>query len=75
MKAWAPAGPARTATLPLPPSFLAVQLAMSDPTLISLTETWRTWLLQAEQIPGWHDGPDYAPHPVVMRPLEADEPE
>lgn len=33
----------------------------------------RSWLAQAEAIEGWHDGPDYAPHPLTARPVDVDE--
>ncbi len=32
-----------------------------------------SWLARAEQISGWHGGPDYAPHPVRLQPVEEDE--
>lgn len=32
-----------------------------------------SWLEQARQIPGWEDGPEYAPHPVRAAPIEDDE--
>jgi hypothetical protein len=31
----------------------------------------RSWLKEASQIPGWSEGPEYAPHPIVSG--EADE--
>jgi hypothetical protein len=34
-----------------------------------------SWLAQARQIPGWNDGPDYAPHPIAVSPVEEDEPD
>ncbi len=33
----------------------------------------RSWLAQAERIPGWSEGPDYAPHPIVIKTVDADE--
>ena len=33
----------------------------------------RSWLEQAAQIPGWDAGPEYAPHPVLLRELDPDE--
>lgn len=33
----------------------------------------RSWLLEAAKIPGWDDGPEYAPHPVLQRELDPDE--
>jgi hypothetical protein len=33
----------------------------------------RSWLAEAEQIPGWHGGPEYAPHPVLLKPIDEDE--
>ncbi len=33
----------------------------------------RSWLEQAARIPGWDDGPEYAPHPVLLRELDPDE--
>lgn len=32
-----------------------------------------SWLAEAERIPGWSDGPEYAPHPLVARPVADDE--
>ncbi len=32
-----------------------------------------SWLAEARKLPGWDDGPDYAPHPVGVRPLAEDE--
>jgi hypothetical protein len=34
-----------------------------------------SWLAAAGAIPGWSDGPDYAPHPVAVQALAADDPE
>ena len=34
----------------------------------------QSWIAQAQQIPGWQDGPDYAPHPIVAQALEPDDP-
>ena len=33
----------------------------------------RSWLTQAAEIPGWHDGPEYAPHPVCTSDVADDE--
>ena len=33
-----------------------------------------SWLAQAERIPGWSAGPDFAPHPVVREEVPDDEP-
>jgi hypothetical protein len=32
-----------------------------------------SWLAQARRLPGWEDGPDYAPHPIIVRPVDEDE--
>jgi hypothetical protein len=32
-----------------------------------------SWLRQARAIPGWDDGPDYAPHPIAVSPVDEDE--
>jgi hypothetical protein len=32
-----------------------------------------SWIGEAERIPGWDDGPEYAPHPVVVREIDEDE--
>jgi hypothetical protein len=34
-----------------------------------------SWLAEASRIPGWSDGTEYAPHPIVARPVEDDEPD
>ena len=33
----------------------------------------RSWLEQAAQIPGWSGGPDYAPSPICLKPIDEDE--
>lgn len=33
----------------------------------------RSWLEEAARIPGWEDGPEYAPHPVRLQPVADDE--
>ena len=32
-----------------------------------------SWLAEARRIPGWDDGPEYAPHPVIAAPVDPDE--
>jgi hypothetical protein len=32
-----------------------------------------SWLAQAREIPGWDEGPDYAPHPIAVSPVADDE--
>ncbi|MDH3521418.1 MAG: hypothetical protein OEM49_13265 [Myxococcales bacterium] len=32
-----------------------------------------SWLTQARAIEGWNEGHEYAPHPVRLSPLDADE--
>jgi hypothetical protein len=32
-----------------------------------------SWLNQARGIPGWDEGPDYAPHPIAVSPVDEDE--
>lgn len=32
-----------------------------------------SWLAQAATIEGWDDGPDYAPHPIVLHTVDEDE--
>jgi hypothetical protein len=32
----------------------------------------RSWVAQAEAIEGWNDGPEYAPHPVVVQSMDED---
>ena len=32
-----------------------------------------SWLTEAERVPGWADGPEYAPHPVRLVELDPDE--
>ena len=32
-----------------------------------------SWLSQACAIPGWDEGPDYAPHPIAVSPVDEDE--
>lgn len=33
----------------------------------------RSWLEQASLLPGWNDGPEYAPFPVALRDVDPDE--
>lgn len=33
----------------------------------------RSWLADASRIPGWHGGPEHAPHPIVAAPVAEDE--
>jgi hypothetical protein len=30
----------------------------------------RSWLEQARAVPGWNDGPEYAPHPIAEAPVD-----
>ena len=32
-----------------------------------------SWLAEAARLPGWDDGPDYAPHPVRIKAINEDE--
>ena len=32
-----------------------------------------SWLERARQLPGWDDGPEYAPHPVTVSTVNEDE--
>ena len=32
-----------------------------------------SWLAEAARIPGWADGPDFAPHPICKKALDEDE--
>lgn len=34
-----------------------------------------SWLAQASALPGWSDGPEFAPHPIASRALAEDDPE
>ncbi len=31
-----------------------------------------SWLAEARRIEGWNDGPDYAPHPILTKPVDED---
>jgi hypothetical protein len=31
-----------------------------------------SWLSQARAIEGWDDGPEYAPHPLTLQPVDED---
>jgi len=33
----------------------------------------KSWLEQARAIPGWDDGPEYAPHPITSQDVDPDE--
>jgi hypothetical protein len=32
-----------------------------------------SWLEQARELPGWDGGPEFAPHPITLRPVDEDE--
>ena len=32
-----------------------------------------SWLQAAATIEGWNDGPEYAPHPIRIKPIDEDE--
>ncbi len=32
-----------------------------------------SWLAEAARLPGWHDGPEHAPHPVARSEVDPDE--
>jgi hypothetical protein len=32
-----------------------------------------SWLNEARQIPGWDDGPEYAPHPIQSAPADEED--
>ena len=29
-----------------------------------------SWLDTARKLPGWDDGPEYAPHPIMLSPID-----
>ncbi len=33
----------------------------------------QSWLSQAAALPGWDDGPEYAPHPIAVSEVDDDE--
>ena len=33
----------------------------------------KSWLAQAASLPGWDDGPEYAPHPITMSPIDEED--
>ena len=32
-----------------------------------------SWLRQAAELPGWEGGPEWAPHPICLKPINDDE--
>ncbi|HJO24789.1 MAG: hypothetical protein QF890_01150 [Myxococcota bacterium] len=32
-----------------------------------------SWLAQAGSLPGWNDGPEYAPHPIAVSPADEED--
>jgi hypothetical protein len=34
-----------------------------------------SWLAEAARVPGWHDGPEFAPHPINSQTLADDDPD
>ncbi len=37
------------------------------------TSIAESWLAEAARLPGWDDGPEYAPHPVTRSEVDPDE--
>jgi hypothetical protein len=35
----------------------------------------RSWLDQASRLPGWNEGPEFAPHPIAASSVGDDDPE
>jgi hypothetical protein len=35
----------------------------------------QSWLAQAQALPGWNAGPEFAPHPIQSRSLAEDDPD
>ncbi len=35
----------------------------------------QSWIAAASRIPGWADGPEYAPHPVRAAPVDEEDPD
>ncbi len=33
----------------------------------------RSWLTEAGAVPGWNEGPEYAPHPICLTNVDEDE--
>jgi len=33
----------------------------------------QSWLEEASKLPGWHDGPEYAPHPVRLSQVDPED--
>ncbi|HKC49547.1 MAG TPA: hypothetical protein VKF60_02055 [Myxococcota bacterium] len=33
----------------------------------------RSWLAEAARIPGWSGGPEYAPSPILLKPIDEDQ--
>ena len=45
-----------------------------DGSSVALDESLaESWLAEARKLPGWDNGPDYAPHPVAVSPIGDDE--
>jgi len=34
-----------------------------------------SWLAEARRVPGWDAGPEFAPHPIAARSIDADDPD
>lgn len=34
-----------------------------------------SWLAEAQRLPGWAEGPDYAPHPIASSPISDEDAE
>ena len=32
-----------------------------------------SWLAEAEKLPGWDGGPEWAPHPICLKSIDEDE--
>ena len=49
--------------------------AADAPSVVLDAALAESWLVEAARLPGWEGGPDYAPHPIVLREFDPDEPE
>ena len=46
---------------------------LDDSAVVLDRDLAQSWLAEASAIPGWDDGPDYAPHPITATPVDPDE--
>ena len=64
-------GPYRTSIARL--NFLPLNQGFDESSVVLDEHVAESWLAEARKIPGWESGPEFAPHPTAVRPVDDDE--